>query len=71
MSNVVLSKPKFGFVIATRAALGLGAGLLLSSRLDRRRRRKLGQTLVAVGALTTIPAAMFVKRGLRMLSRRG
>jgi hypothetical protein len=70
MSNVVLSKPKLGFIIATRAALGLGVGLLVSSRLDRRRRRKLGQTLVAVGALTTIPAAMLVTRR-RAGSRRG
>ena len=70
MSNVVLSKPKLGFILATRAALGLGVGLLVSSRLDRRRRRKLGQTLVAVGALTTIPAAMLVTRRGRMGSRR-
>ena len=71
MSNLVLSKPKLGFIIATRAALGVGVGLLVSSRLDRRRRRKLGQTLVAVGALTTIPAAMLVTRGGRARSRRG
>jgi hypothetical protein len=71
MNNVVLSKPKLGFIIATRAALGLGVGLLVSSRLDRRRRRKLGQTLVAVGALTTIPAAMLVTRSGRSGSRRG
>jgi Na+-driven multidrug efflux pump len=70
MSNVVLSKPKLGFIIATRAALGVGVGLLVSSRLGRRRRRKLGQTLVAVGALTTIPAAMLVTRSGRR-SRRG
>ena len=71
MSNLVLSKPKLGFIIATRAALGVGVGLLVSSRLDRRRRRKLGQTLVAVGALTTIPAAMLVTRSGRRGSRRG
>lgn len=71
MSNVVLSKPKLGFIIGTRAALGLGAGLLLSSRLGRRRRRRLGQALVTVGALTTIPAAMLVLRSRRPLARRG
>ncbi|HEY9226069.1 MAG TPA: hypothetical protein VIP11_05445 [Gemmatimonadaceae bacterium] len=71
MSNVVLSKPKLGFIIATRAALGVGVGLLLSGRMERRRRHKLGQTLAAVGALTTIPAALLVARGRRGMRRRG
>lgn len=62
MSDIVLSTPKFGFIVATRAALALGAGLLLSSRLDRDKRRAVGRTLVAVGALSTIPALMLVSR---------
>lgn len=63
MSNVVLDLPTFGFVVASRAALGVGIGLLLSERLSAERRRALGLTLVAVGAATTIPAGMAVQRG--------
>jgi hypothetical protein len=48
------------FVVGTRAALGLGAGLLLADRIPQARRRTLGTTLVAIGALTTIPAAIGV-----------
>ena len=55
--RVDLSFPEFGFIVATRAALGAGVGLLLADRLRRKQRRSIGSTLVAVGALTTIPAA--------------
>ena len=63
MSDIVLSTPKLGFIVATRAALALGAGLLLSSRLGYGKRRVVGGTLVAVGALSTIPALMLIRRG--------
>ena len=69
MNNIVLSRPQFGFVVATRAALAFGIGLLVSSRLDRDRRRALGGTLVAVGALTTIPAVLFIRRNDRASAR--
>ena len=62
MEDIVLSTPKFGFIVATRAALAFGAGLLLSSRLDYKKRRAVGRTLVAVGALSTIPALMLIRR---------
>jgi hypothetical protein len=62
MNRLVLSVPTFGFVVATRAALGVGIGLLLSSRLTNSERRAAGWTLVALGAATTIPAAMVVFR---------
>ena len=65
MRNVRLSMPKLGFVVATRAALGVGIGLLISQRLGERRRKAVGRTLVAAGALATIPAAMLVARGRR------
>ena len=64
MRRLDLSFPEFGFIVATRAALGAGIGLLLSQRLPRRRRKAVGAALVAVGALTTIPAA-FAIRGAR------
>jgi hypothetical protein len=40
--------------------LGIGIGLLLSAKLNHDQRRAAGWTLVAVGAVTTIPLAMKV-----------
>jgi hypothetical protein len=62
MRNVVLSFPVFGFVVATRAALGAGIGLLLAQKLSAARRKAIGLTLVSIGAATTIPAAIAVFR---------
>ena len=60
MNELVLSPPLLGFVVGTRAALGFGLGLLLASRIPEARRRTVGLALVAVGAATTIPAALSV-----------
>ena len=60
MNKLALSVPTFGFVVGTRMALAVGVGLLLSSRLTESQRRAVGLTLVALGAATTIPAAMAV-----------
>ena len=65
MSTVTLPLPVFGFVIATRAALGAGLGLLFGERLSPQQRRGLGLALVTVGVATTIPAARFLSRGIR------
>ena len=62
MNKLALSVPTFGFVVGTRMALAVGIGLLLSSRLTESQRRAVGLTLVAIGAATTIPAAMAVFR---------
>ena len=62
MRTVALSTPEFGFVVATRAALALGIGLLISDRLDKARRRRVAKTLIAVGALSTVPAVMLIAR---------
>ena len=48
------------FVVGTRAALAFGAGILLAERIPQPRRRAMGLALVAIGAATTIPAAMGV-----------
>ncbi|HEX5474934.1 MAG TPA: hypothetical protein VFX12_09755 [Vicinamibacterales bacterium] len=56
MPNITLNPPLLGFLVGTRAALAFGAGLLLSSRIPESRRRRIGWTLVGVGAATTIPA---------------
>lgn len=70
MKTMILEAPVFAFVVATRAALAGGVGLLLSERLSAERRRAIGTALVAVGAATTIPAAFAVIRGLRRSRRR-
>jgi len=62
MKNFVLNLPTVGFVVATRALLGVGIGLLASDRLPAKRRRKVGLTLALIGAATTIPAALALKR---------
>ena len=63
MRSVILDQPVLGFVVATRAALAAGIALLVSTRLTAARRRRLGLTLIAIGAATTVPAAYSVVRG--------
>jgi hypothetical protein len=65
MRNVTLALPTLGFVVSTRAALAAGLGLLLTGRLSAAQRRAVGVALVAFGAATTIPAALWVSRGVR------
>jgi len=55
-----LRLPELGLVAGTRGLLGAGLGLLLSDKLSDDRRKTVGWTLVAIGALTTIPLAMLV-----------
>ena len=57
MRKLVLTVPEVAFIAATRGALGFGAGLLLSGKLNDERRRKIGLGLLAFGIATTIPAA--------------
>jgi hypothetical protein len=64
MKTLELDLPVFGFVVSTRVALGVGIGLLLSSRIPEERRRAVGLALVGIGAATTIPALLAVRRGV-------
>jgi hypothetical protein len=50
--------PQIGLMVGTRAMFGAGIALLLSDKLTNEQRRAIGWTLVAVGALTTIPLAV-------------
>jgi len=52
--------PEIGLIAGTRVALGIGIGLLISSRLNRDQRQGAGLALVAVGILTTVPIVMGV-----------
>ena len=61
-TTISLPTRMFGFVVATRAALGVGIGLLLAGRLPDARRRAVGLTLAAIGAATTVPAVLSVIR---------
>ena len=60
MKSIDLNVPTLGFVVMTRALLGVGVGLLLARRLTPEQQKAVGVTLVAVGAATTIPAALAV-----------
>jgi hypothetical protein len=70
MKSVLLNLPTFGFIVSTRAALGVGIGLLLSERIPPERRRRIAAALIAIGAATTVPAAGAVVRSLRRSKRR-
>ena len=69
MRTVTLELPVLGFIISTRAALAAGVGLLLAERFSVDRRRRIGMALVAIGAATTFPAVMLVRREIRRSHR--
>ena len=50
-----LTVPDIALIAGTRAMLGAGLGLLFSGKLSKEQRRAIGWTLVAVGAVTTVP----------------
>ena len=63
MKTLVLDLPTFAFIVATRAMIGAGLGLLLAERLPSARRRALGGVLAAIGIAATVPAAIALLRG--------
>jgi len=65
MQETRVSLPELALIAGTRVALGAGLGLLLSNRLDRSLRVAIGLTLVAVGAITTVPLAFEVLNNRR------
>ena len=58
MKQHEVTVPQIGLIAGTRAMLGAGIALLLSEKLSDEQRRAVGWTLVAVGALTTIPLVL-------------
>lgn len=60
MRSIELPLPLFGAVVGTRAMLGAGIGLLVALALPDAQRRAIGWTLVAIGALSTIPLGVTV-----------
>ena len=63
-----LRLPELALLAGTRGMLGAGIGLLLADRLSEDKRKGIGWTLMAVGALTTIPLAMIVFSRRRRLA---
>ena len=70
MTKLRLDPRLLAFVVGTRAALAFGAGLLLAGSHSTARRRTIGLTLIAIGAGTTIPAAMGVFGSRESVKRR-
>ena len=60
MKKQEVTLPELALIAGTRGMLGAGIGLLLSGKLSKDRRRAAGWTLVAVGAVTTIPLLISV-----------
>ena len=50
--------PELFLVAGTRAALGVGVGLLLKDKLNKDQRRGAGLALLILGGLSTIPLAL-------------
>ena len=63
MNRTPLSVPEIALIAGTRAAAGAGIALLLADHFKSAdQRRAVGWTLLAVGAITTIPIVFAVTR---------
>lgn len=69
MKSKKVQLPVLGAIAATRGMLGFGAGLLLSKRIPRRRRKAVGWALLGLGVVSTLPLAALVLRGLAAETR--
>jgi len=58
MKKRKVTLPEIALIASTRGMLGMGIGLLLSSKLKKVQRQAVGWSLVMVGVITTIPLAM-------------
>ena len=57
---ISMSLSEIEFLAVTRAMLGLGGGLLVGQHLNRKHRVAVGATLLAIGALSTVPLAVSI-----------
>jgi uncharacterized membrane protein YfcA len=62
MRHVDIPIHELAFVAGTRGMAGAGLGLLLAGYLKPETRKTVGWTLLALGALTTVPSARSVLR---------
>jgi hypothetical protein len=66
MRTLELRLPELAFIAGTRGIAGVGIGLLISEHLKPETRKNVGWTLLAIGALTTVPIAATVFGGSRL-----
>jgi hypothetical protein len=52
-----VSLPELAMLAASRAMTGMGLGMMIAKRIAPEKRKAIGWTLFAVGALSTIPLA--------------
>jgi hypothetical protein len=64
MKTYQVTLPEMAIVAATRGMAGAGAGLLLADAIRPETRKAVGWTLLAIGAISTVPIvmALFGKR---------
>jgi hypothetical protein len=62
MRHVEIPLHELAFVAGTRAIAGAGVGLLLADFLAPQARKSVGWTLLAIGAITTVPIAVSLIR---------
>ena len=60
MKKAELTLPEIALIGSTRGLLGAGIALLTGDKLKKSPRKKVGWTLLLIGALSTIPLAMNV-----------
>jgi len=65
VKTIDMSLPQFGFIVATRGALGAGVGLLVANKLGSKKRRLVGLALLTLGLVSTIPAVFLVRSHAR------
>ena len=63
--KITLTLPELGLIAITRAALGIGIGLLIGNSLKKRPRRAAGCAFAAVGLLTTGPILLRLRDQLK------
>jgi hypothetical protein len=69
MKRTTLALSEIALIAATRGMAGAGAGLLLSTKISRQKRRELGWPLFLIGALTTVPLIINVMNKTRQCER--
>ena len=62
MKKREVTTPLLAAIAVTRGVMGVGAGMLLSKRIPRRKRERVGWTLLGLGVASTIPVAAKVFR---------
>lgn len=60
LARTELTYPELGLLAGTRGMLGAGVALLLADKPGPDKRKAVGWTLAAIGALSTIPLAFLV-----------